>query len=509
MKKLIIIALLALLAGGCDRYIDSEDLDFTLPEAPPVPVYVKAIHLSESIMLEWQVPDTLTGMSFNVYYTDSIGKPEQLWVKTAGFSTTITGLISGRQYYFMVSSVDGEGLEGEKSEPITTSPGLMSVVIAGGDIYTSSRNVRLDFIIPVAASVMQITEDPLFTDAVWEAYAAANTFELSAGDGVKHVYVRFRFADGSETDISAAVTDSIILDTETSIDAVYYTPDDQVFTAGDSVEFFVVSSEGDGTATISFTGQSSIALFFDEAQSNIGANRFVYSRIFEIPSGLEAVGVAVVGHFTDAAGNSAAVVNAPALLTISNPPSQVTAYAVAESSSAIRLSWSQSVDDDFAAYQIYRGSSAAVSNSSDPIAVITGRTTRSYKDENLDENKQYFYRIYVYDNTGLYAASTVVSAVTLINQAPAPVTLAAGIDDRVVSLSWTQNHDSDFESYRVYRAASIPADIEQEIPLVIISAQGTTTFENTPGTGTYYYGVGVFDKQGEWAISNWLTVTVP
>ncbi|MEW5923139.1 MAG: fibronectin type III domain-containing protein [Candidatus Zixiibacteriota bacterium] len=509
MKKIIFILLLALLTGGCDRYIDSEDLDFTLPEAPPVPIYVKAIHLSESIMLEWQVPDTLAGMSFNVYYTDSIGKPEKLWVKTIAYSATITGLISGHQYYFMVSSVNSDGLEGEKSEPITTSPGLMSVVIAGGDIYTNSRNVRLDFIVPVTATVLQVSEDALFNDAVWESYAAAKSFELSAGDGVKHVYARFRFADGSETDISGAVTDSIILDTETSISAVYFTPDDQVLVAGDSVEFFVVSSEGDGTATITFTGQSSIALTFNEAQSNIGANRYVYSRIFGIPTGLEAVGIEVVGHFTDAAGNTAATVNAPALLTISNPPSPVTMYAVAESSSSIRLSWSQSVDDDFSAYQIYRGLSAAVSNNSDPVAVITGRTTRSYKDENLDESTQYFYRIYVYDNTGLFAASTVVSAVTLANQAPAPVTLSAGIDGGAVSLSWTQNHDADFESYRVYRATSIPTSIDQEIPLVIISDRATTTFDNSPGAGTYYYGVAVFDEQGEWAISNWLTVSVP
>ncbi|PKK84561.1 MAG: hypothetical protein CVT49_03015 [candidate division Zixibacteria bacterium HGW-Zixibacteria-1] len=510
MKLIIlIIALLALLVGGCDRYIDSEDLDFSLPEAPPVPIYVKAIHLSESIMLDWQVPDTLANMSFKVYYTDSLGGPEQLWIKTAAYSTTVTGLVSGRLYYFMVSSVTSDGLEGEKSEPVATSPGLMSVVIGSGRKYTNSRSVRLDFIVPVTATVMQVTEDPLFTEAIWESYAPIKTFVLTAGDGVKYVYARFRFADGSETGIGSAVSDSIILDTETSINSVSYSPDDQVFAAGDSIAFSLETAEGDGSASITFPGQSSLALTFDEVQSNIGASRYVYSRIYEIPAGLEVVGGEVAGHFLDAAGNSAPIVNAPALLTISNPPSPVTAYATVESSSAIRLNWSQSVDDDFAAYHIYRGLTGSVSNSSDPIMVVTSRATRTYKDENLNESTQYFYRIYVYDNTGLSAASSVISAVTLVNQAPAPVTLAAGVDGAVVSLSWSSNNDSDFESYRVYRAASIPASIDQLTPLVIVNARAETAFENSPGNGTFYFGVAVFDKQGKWAVSNWVNVTIP
>ena len=495
------------MAGGCDRYIESEDLEFDLPEAPPVPLMVQAAHVSEDIRVSWEVADTLVDMTFNVYYTDSIGKTPTLWVNTAEYTSTVTGLVSGRTYYFMVATVLADGLEGGMSDPVSTSPGVLSMVINDGDAYTGSRNVLIDFIVPVPALLMQVAEDPLFTDAVWENYAAIKAFELSAGDGIKHLYARFRFGDGSESDQNGAVTDSIILDTEALIDSVYFVPDDVTFAAGDEIDFYLLTSEGEGEAGISFPGLNNLSLEYNAAMSDSGAGQYLYHRNYEIPADLELVDGVVSGRFSDAAGNNAATVNAPTPLNISNPPTPVTMSAVSESSSAVRLNWSQAIDGDFAAYQIYRGLDVSVSNDEEPVAVIGSRTTRTYKDENLDESTEYFYRIYVYDNTGLSAGSDVVSAVTLVNQEPSPVTLAARVNGDVV-LTWTVNDDDDFDSYRVYRAASIPPSIDTEAPLEIINDRDDTEYTDTPGPGTFYYGVAVFDDQGKWAVSNWVEAVV-
>jgi len=415
---IILVVILALLTGGCDRYIETEGLEFSLPEAPPVPLSVTALHLSESIMITWEIADTVANMSFNVYYPDSLEDGGILWENTSIFSSTITGLVNGRQYYFMVAAVMPDGLEGYKSDPVATSPGLLSATINNGDEYTSSRNVSITFIVPVIASLMQVSEDPLFADAVWRSYASIVSFELSAGDDTKHIYARFRFADGSETGIAEAVSDSIILDTETHIDSVYYTPIGETFSAGDFINFYVRTSENGGEGRISFPGQSALTLAYNEGLSNPAGDIYIYSRNYEIPAGLELVDGEVSGGFIDAAGNNAAVVNAPALLNISNPPTPVTLVAVTVSSSEIRLNWSQSIDNDFAAYQVYRGSNGGVTNNTDPITVIESRATITYTDEELTAGMEYFYIIYVYDKTGLTAASNVVSATTLSGPGP-------------------------------------------------------------------------------------------
>jgi len=503
----LIVIMMMVLAGGCDRYIESEDLEFTLPEAPPVPTAVMATHLVENIRLSWDISDTLPGLTFNVYYTDSLGKIPTLWENSVEYSSILTGLVPGRQYYFSVASVLSNGLEGLPSEPVSSSPGILSIVINDGDMFTDSRNVLIDFIVPVASNLMQLTEDPLFSGAVWESYSAVKPFELSPGDGVKHVYARFRFTDGSQSDMVEAVSDSIILDSEALIESVYFSPDDVTFSAGDSIEFFLLTTEGGGDARVSFAGQSALRLEYNELQSNPAGGEYVYSRQYEIPAGLELFDGVVTGGYIDAAGNSAPSVNAPTLLNISNPPTPVTMTAVSESSSAIRLNWSQAIDNDFAAYQVYRGLDASVSNSSEPISVISSRTMQAFKDESLDESTEYFYKIYVYDNTGLFAGSDVVSSVTLVNQNPTPVTLAVRVIGDAV-LTWTVNGDDDFDSYRIYRAASIPASIDQEAPIEIINSREGTSFTDTPGTGTYYYGVAVFDQQGKWAISNWVEAIV-
>ena len=415
MKNTIIILtmIMALMMAGCDRYIESEDLEFTLPEAPPVPVSVTVIHLAESVMVTWEITDTLANMSFNIYYTDSIDGEGLLWENTAEFTSTITGLVTGRIYYFKVASVLADGLEGYKSEPVATTPGLISAVINSGDEYTDSRNVSISFIVPAIASLMQISEDPLFTNAVWRSYAPVTSFELSAGDGSKSIYVRFRFADGSESDVTNAISDSIILDTETYIDSVYYSPSGVTFSAGDFIDFYVKTSENGEEGRISFSGQSALILTYNEALSNPAGNVYIYSRSYEIPAGLELIDGQVAGGFIDAAGNFADAVYAPFLLNIANPPTPVSLVAVPVSSSTVRLNWSQSIDSDFAAYQIYRGPTAGISNNTDPITVIESKSELTFTDEGLTAGTEYYYVIYVYDKTGLTAASGVVSAVTL------------------------------------------------------------------------------------------------
>jgi len=495
---------------GCERQIESENLSFDLPVEPPTPISLQVAHITDGIQLEWQTSDTLAGMSFNVYYSDSLEGEYILWENTDDFSSIITALESATLYYFKVSSVTSDGLEGLRSRAVSSQVGVVSVIINGGDDYTNGRNVSVSFVIPQPAALVQLSENVDLSDAHWENYSATKGFLLSPGDGTKYIYAAFRFTDGSEAGVASSITDSIILDTEAEIDSVYFEPDDIIFGRGSVVTFYLLTDEKEAEASVSLPGVNNIKL--PQAAENGGI--YTYSRTYTIPDNVEVIAGQVIGNLTDAAGNSAPPVAAPVLINISNPPKPVTVTAVTESSSRIRLTWSQAVDNDFAAYHLYRDTIQPVTNSADPIAIITNRSELSYSDTDLDDNTEYYYRLYVYDRAGLNAPSNTTSAVTLVNQAPSPVTLAVRLEDDagdiVVELSWTQNEDSDFESYRIYRTTSVSPDLGNATLLEITNTQTITTFTDNATAGTYYYGVVVYDIQGASSGEpDWVEITVP
>lgn len=505
MRSIVIFMILALMMAGCSRNFESEDLDIHLPDGPPIPVSLKIVHLQDALELSWQVTDTVEDISFVVYYSDSLEGDYILWDTTNSFSSVITSLSSGQTYYFKVSSILPNGLEGSRSKAISVQVGVLSMAINDGDKYTNSRTVTVSFVVPTEATLFQVSDNATFAGAHWENYTQSRVFTLSPGDGVKHVYARFRFSDGSESDSVSAVSDSIILDTEALISSVSFFPSTTVLAEDSTVAFFVVTDELEGEAEVSFPGVSSWKLIYDDTLSDTSVNRCVYSRSYTIPANLEVIDGVVTGNFTDAAGNAAPDVSATTLLNISNPPTAVTLAATAVSSASIRLNWAEAVDEDFAAYHIYRGLSSLVSNTSPPIEIITSKSTLMYIDSDLDDGTKYFYRIYVYDITGLFAASEVESATTLENQAPNPVTLAARVEGSDLILSWSANEDEDFESYRIYRTTDTTAPLDQASLLGIINDQSETSFTDNPPSGSGdNYGVAVYDKQGKSAMSNWV-----
>jgi fibronectin type 3 domain-containing protein len=164
----------------------------------------------------------------------------------------------------------------------------------------------------------------------------------------------------------------------------------------------------------------------------------------------------------------------------------------------LRISWTRNNDSDFANYKIYRSKTANVTTQSTFVASIENNTQLSHLDHNLDESTTYYYKIYVFDTGGLGTGSNEDFGATLAKIPPSPVTLAqpVPINGTILRLTWTQNADTDFESYRIYRSGSSPVDTT--ISIWIINSKTTTSYEDsniTAGTD-YYYRVFVFDTNG-------------
>lgn len=221
--------------------------------------------------------------------------------------------------------------------------------------------------------------------------------------------------------------------------------------------------------------------------------------------------VVVTNPGLEAASNTAS-------LTVPNvrPPAAVTLQA-ADGVSTTRavIRWARSNDLDFAAYRLYRSTTAAVDNSGTPVAVLTTADVISFVDDTLDENTLYYYRLYVVDQGGLAAGSNEIQARTA-NLPPPGVQLspATSVAPTALTLTWTLCDAHDFASYRVYRSET-PNVTTASTLVREVDERNALSFRDTtvqPGK-TYYYRIYVLDNgtsPGPLASgSNTISVTTP
>jgi len=78
-----------------------------------------------------------------------------------------------------------------------------AIIINNGDACTEDQVVTLalDKGSNTLVNEMRISEDPLFSGAAWEAYAATKTWTLSNGYGTKTVYVQFKDSNGQLSNV--------------------------------------------------------------------------------------------------------------------------------------------------------------------------------------------------------------------------------------------------------------------------------------------------------------------
>jgi hypothetical protein len=196
-----------------------------------------------------------------------------------------------------------------------------------------------------------------------------------------------------------------------------------------------------------------------------------------------------------------------------DPPTAVVLaapYGITESS--VSLVWSRNEEDDFRLYRVLRAEHPNVAT--DPtrrsLTEIADRTSVRYVDDTeLEEGGTYYYVIETVDELGLETVSNERSA-TLDDRYPAAVVLAApdSAGQTTVDLTWTENTDRDFDSYRLYRSGSAGVDETDALVVSIAESERTRWMDGTLTRGTdYYYRIFVRDKGGHLTPSNEIKVT--
>ena len=117
------------------------------------------------------------------------------------------------------TDVAGDINETTVAVDVDTTPPEGAVLIDGGDPFTAVRDVTVTLqatdLHGVTEMLVSARQD--FSDTVWIPFATVITVTLSAGDGPKTVYARFKDGNGLA---SAAVDDTILLDTQAPVGTV-------------------------------------------------------------------------------------------------------------------------------------------------------------------------------------------------------------------------------------------------------------------------------------------------
>ncbi|MFQ5707198.1 MAG: fibronectin type III domain-containing protein [bacterium] len=502
---IIVLYLLLVAISGCKGNLN-EPSEFDADVYPEKPLNLEALVGDGIIVLNWSHPALGKVSSFNIYRKDGEGADSKKIGSTAALTYKDINLRNGVSYVYRISAVGKNGFEGSKSDSVTAVPAVFSVNINSGREFTNSKTVTLTMTAPTNTRFMLVSNDSLFTDSQWESFSSPRVWNLSDSDGEKTVYVRFRDPDNRE--VYRAVIDKIILDTTAFIRAVSEDTEGQIKSAGDTIHFSLDAGETMGTARVDISGgPSDIVLFDDGTNDDLAANDGVYEVTYRIPSGTNVFDTPIFGRFVDRVGNVANRLRTTTRITINSPPSPVTLLKPEPegSSTSLRISWTRNFEQDFASYRLFRGFNGIIGLNSTLVTTIESQSTLSYVDDDLKENTNYLYRLFVFDSFGLASGSNQIEGTTLPNEAPSPVTLTqpTQTDSASFRLSWARSEESDFDSYRLYRSQNSPVDTTQA-PVAIINDRLNTSYSDTgllPGID-YFYRLLVFDQGGLAAGSN-------
>ena len=510
--RIACVVLAAALIAGCST--ETADPVFDNPLDPgssldiPAPEAVTVIVGNNEVRLAWQAPEGEAPDNYLVLHKRlDVAVPEEMKEVARVTGPRYEDLqVRNNRYYAYEIAAGRDGRFGRRTEEIQATPGLFSIALANDAPRTNQRSVQAALGAPQTVEAVQLSEDPAFAGAAWRSYAAVLTWTLSLGDGEKTVYARYRLVDGTE---SVTSFDRISLDTRALIRSVAF-DGEAIRAPGEVVHFSVDAGEPEGQATIEVTNYfSATPLFDDGTNGDATAGDGVYEREITLPGGTATMGALVRGRFTDAAGNTAPVLEATRTLTVRKPPTAIllteATAALPPDAAAVTLRWEQTLDSDFASYRLLRSEDADVDAGDQLVFSTSSRGATETTDTDVAEGRSYSYRVFVRGSTGLETGSNTLR-ITLPNlRPPAAVSLKSpdGIGVTRLGLAWTRSADEDFAAYALYRGIEGGVDDADELVAQITDRDRTFVDDTGLEENTeYFYRLYVLDTAGLRARSN-------
>ena len=195
-------------------------------------------------------------------------------------------------------------------------------------------------------------------------------------------------------------------------------------------------------------------------------------------------------------------VSATTLAENSPPPAVTLNPPTDETETSLTLTWSQSLATDFARYEIYQSPSSGVLGSL--VTAVSSQFSTLYVVTGLSPSTTYHFTVRVVDTGGLYANSNQMNETTLApNVPPSAVLLNSpnNITSSSLTLSWTENGDTDFARYEIYQSTMM-GFTGARVDLIGDRAQITHIVSSLSGSTAYYFTLRVVDTGGLYTDSN-------
>lgn len=398
------------LISACSTYNPTGTGDTTILIAP---TNITLRLVAGAVELSWQFnsADSVKVKEYRVYRRSvSEAAFKRIATVTARRYRDLTVTV-GVPYQYQIAAANKSNVEGQPSDAATVTPAVFGVLANNGAKFTNRRLITLSFNASNNTAQMLIANDAAFTGALWEAFANTKVWELTAGDGLKTVFAKFRTAEQAESD---AVSVNLTLDTIALINAITHDGAGRTLRAGDVLQIRLEAGEPFGNASVDLNDNSSSAqennlrLYDNGLNGDDGANDGVYGLFYRIRPDLEFVQAFAYGNFTDAAGNLALQRVSPTSFSVQLPPKAVTLSKPVADTTGLKLSWTASAEKDFANYRVYRSTASPVDSTAAPVTIINDNGATTFRDTGVAASTNYFYRVFVYDRSGLFAGSNEV-----------------------------------------------------------------------------------------------------
>ncbi|MBD3384803.1 hypothetical protein GF407_07730 [candidate division KSB1 bacterium] len=481
---------------------------------PHQPQQLKAQIGDRLVALSWVQSGKVPIDHFIIYRHDSLNTTFSKIDTTSDLFYTDNTVQNQIFYLYRISAVSSNGYEGPPSDIISTKAATFSISINNGEKATNNASVTLSIIAPAGTQYIRLSNDSPYGSQEWLPYNTSRAWQLSRGDGEKRVYVTFRDAEGNDS--IGPIYDEIQLDTKASIAAFEVEGLTSSNKAGDTLHFTIDSGELYGEASIDIGSLASKKPLFDDGSNGDRTEEDGrYELQYIIPSQTKTHNTVLSAYFEDQLGNLAESVTLDSMLTIMKSPAPVQLFTPEKSPKSLdilSLSWTTNQDTDFLNYRIYRDTQEFVDSTATLIQIITTQTRTTAVDSFLQENSDYFYRIYVTNTQGLSSGSNIEGIHIGYYEPPTPLLLYQPLlsDNGIIALSWQQCEELNFNAYRLYRSES--PQVGNEGYPVFVSQNRSQNYhqdEETESNTVYYYRLFIYNDKGLSAGSNTVSVITP
>ena len=485
-----------------------EQVASSVSGAPSAPTGTKSTSLIGNVILDWPDSPEPDVASYNVYRTTGSSKDFKQYGHTIGEGLIASEFVDIAHqhdtgwdvgmlrndivYRYRVTAVDDNGYESEPSaeffastlDPLNSPPAFASASFSltnavarspySGDLTISDasdpESDQLHFFKISGPAWLTIHEDGTYSGTPSLDDVGTNQFTVQVNAlGGRHEALITVEVDLPEddpagspaipTNLGATVDDNVVnLDWDDNTEADLYAYN--IYRSETSLIY--------GSPLASVTGTSA---FVDSTVTNGTTYYYVVTAVDML-------------DFESAVSTEVSAVPADVA------PSAPTGLTATASEGRVTLDWDDSSELDLASYRVYRSTTAGSYGS----ALATGLNSSAYTDNSVSNGNTYYYVVTAVDAAGNESVESVEASDTPVNLVPPALTgLAATARDGAVFLAWDKSVETDFASYRIYRATTSGGYSTALITGVTKDYYLDT--EVTNGT-TYYYVVTAVDDGG-------------